>query len=172
MIQLYFNSNGYYIEGEGVEVARSFSPSVDESGRPLIEPLQHLYVVLACALQEVRGCKRSGSDIIVYNDSRIIEDMNSELDADDCVCGEMKSIIRRRVLPHLAGVVLFRKKPASFIEDKVAYGSQTMLQVADRRCLMRMAETMAASIEENARAGKAQRVASLRRAWFGDQHND
>lgn len=169
MISVYFNSNGYYIGGEGVEVARSFSPSVDSSGRPLMEPLQHLYVVLTCALKEIRDGQKGSADIVVYNDSRLIEDMSNETDSPDCVCRELKSIIRRKLLPVMPGTVLFRKKPASYIAEKVQYGKSTMLDVADRRSLMSIAQTMAQSIEENARSDKVAKLDQLKRSWFGER---
>lgn len=170
MISVFFNNEGYYIEGDGIEVARSFSPSMDASGRPIVEPLQHLYVVLACALKELRGCKQA--DIYVFNDSRLIEDMSNTITIDDCVCQEMKSIIRRKLLPDLPGIVLFRKKPANIIQERIMYGKTAMLIGVDRNCLMEMVETIAQSIEENAQAGKAEKVAGLKRAWFGKQSND
>lgn len=173
MISVFFNSEGYYIEGDGVEIARSFSPSMDATGRPIVEPLQHLYVVLACALKELRSCKqKAGTDIYVFNDSRLIEDMSNTIPVDDCVCQEMKLVIRRKLLPDLLGMVFFRKRHASYIQDKIEYGKTTMLVRADRKHLMQMVETLAQSIEENAQAGKAEKVANLKRAWFGKQSND
>jgi hypothetical protein len=154
VISVFFNSEGYYIEGDGVEVARSFS-------------------VLACALKELRGCKqKAGADIYVFNDSRLIEDMSNTVSVEDCVCQEMKSVIRRKLLPDLPGMVLFRKKPAAVVREKIEHGKTTMLAGADRKHLMQMVETLAQSIEENAQARKADKVASLKRAWFGEQSND
>jgi hypothetical protein len=167
VISVFFNSQGYYIEGEGTEIARSFSPSMDSSGRPMMEPLQHLYVVLACALKELRAVKTNGTDIIVYNDSRLVEEMGNEVVVPCCVCSELKLVIRRKLLPDLPGVVFFRKKSAAYIDDKVQYGKQTMLAGVHRRCLMQMVDEMVQSIEENAVASKATQVANLRKAWFG-----
>jgi hypothetical protein len=167
VISVFFNSQGYYIEGEGVEIARSFSPSVDQSGRPMMEPLQHLYVVLACALKELRATDTNGTDIIVYNDSRLIEEMSNEVEIPCCVCNELKLVIRRKLLPDLPGLVLFRKKSASYVNEKVQYGKTTMLASVNRRCLMQMVDTMVSSIEENAVASKATKIAGLKKAWFG-----
>jgi hypothetical protein len=173
VINVFFNSTGYYIEGEGTEIARSFSPSVDGSGRPMMEPLQHLYVVLACALKELRGCKRkAGSDIYIYNDSRLIEEMGNEVQVPDCVCREMKLVIRRKLLPDLPGVVFFRKKSADYIAQQLAHGSNTMLTRVDRKHLMQMVETMASSIEENAQAMKVTKIAKLKSAWFRNKTDD
>ena len=157
MISVYFNSTGYYIEGEGIEIIRSFSPSVDGSGKPVIEPLQHLYVVLACALKELKG-QASAEDIVVYNDSRLIEDMSNETSPIDHVCIEMKSIIRRKLLPEFKGIVFFRKKTADSITRKLNHGQQTMLQPTDRRHLLEIAETMAAEVQEAAKTKQVGKV--------------
>jgi len=98
MIVVYFNETGYYVVGGGIEIAQSCPQALTESGTPIFLALHHTYWMLYRALKELQG-KEMGEDVVVYNDSRIIEEMNGVAEPFDNICDRWQKAIRRKLLP-------------------------------------------------------------------------
>lgn len=129
-MKVYFNSTGYYITGNETEVSMSCSPSLDRTGNRLYTDAQHLYVVLAKALNEIRG--KDTEEITVFNDSRVIDEMNGVVAPLDDFCKEMCLGIRRSLLPELSGNVFFRKHNSHTLEHYVSGGHDAMIKVDNK----------------------------------------
>jgi hypothetical protein len=132
MITVFFNETGYYVVGGGIEIAQSCPPALTESGSPVFLTIHHTYWMLFRALKEIQG-KKSQDDVMVYNDSRIIEEMNGVVEPFDDTCDRWQKAIRRNVLPSIRSCVLFRKKPATFVAENVAHGQHTLIRTLSVR---------------------------------------
>jgi hypothetical protein len=131
MICIYLNGNGYYIKGDGIEVALSCSPNLDENGEPFYPEHCHVYAVLSKALNELRGQDLPG-EIMVYNDSRVIDEMNGGVPPLDDLSGEFRNRIRREIMPDIVGTVFFRKKNTRAIAQEVSRAKSAMVDVPDK----------------------------------------
>lgn len=130
MIGLYFNESGYYVQGSRIEEAWSCSPALTESGTPILPPTHHLCGVLYRALRAVQATQTT-EDIVVYSDSRLIEEINGAATPLDDTHERWLEIYRRRLLPHIRSHVLFRKKPTEFVRKHVEAGHQKMIGSVD-----------------------------------------
>lgn len=156
-VDIYFNQHGYYIVGQGIEVTRSLSPAYHD-GRPIYEDLQHLYLVLICALDELRD-KPLSANVHIYNDSRVIDECNGF----EPLTGWYRAVqeyIHQRVLPGIRSVVFFEKRADRDIEKKIEYGRSTMLMPVDRNKVANLA------MESGHNTG--QQVRNFKRKWLNE----
>lgn len=177
MITIYFNETGYYVIGGGIEIAQSCPPALTESGSPVFHPLHHTYWMLFRALKDVQG-KKTQEDVMVYNDSRIIEEMNGIAEPFDETCGRWQKAIRRNVLPAIRACVLFRKKPSGFIGERVVEGQKTLLSPLSLAERERLAQKYIGQLEiriKRQRATRAQRFReghrseAMKEKWYGNR---
>jgi len=74
------------------------------------------------------------NDIMVYNDSRIIDEINGQIEPLDETCGEWVKTLRQDVIPTVKAVVFFRKKPTNHINSTIASAHGDMLsQMSDEQ---------------------------------------
>jgi hypothetical protein len=104
VIVIEFNNNGYSITGDGIDIKMSCVPN------KFWDPVDQLYVILTKALCQVKNSK---SDIICYNDSRIIDELNGNIIPILDTSQIFYKSITRELLPTIRGVVFFRKRPVS-----------------------------------------------------------
>ena len=70
-------------------------------------------------------------DVVVYNDSRLIEEINGVVIPLDDTHARWLEIIRRRTLPQLRSHVLFRKKSTRFVTQYVEAGQKSLIGSVD-----------------------------------------
>jgi hypothetical protein len=127
MILVHLNKDGYYVTGPGIEITRSCSAS--------LEPLHHIHIVLWYALLEFVG-EEVREEIVIYNDSRIIEDMNGDTQPIDDFCRHVQTKIRQELLPRIGTKVMFKKENLAKINSSIAAAHDNMLRVdIDKRNL-------------------------------------
>ena len=125
MIKVFFNEEGYYISGDDVNIARRCSPALTDKGDPIFQSIHHQYKVLYLALGELTD---TSDDIIVYNQSRIIDELNGTIDPLDSSCKEWVDVLRRNTIPNVRGLIFFRKKN---VDAEVTSGHKKMLNQID-----------------------------------------
>ena len=121
MITVFFNEQGYYITGENVNIARRCSPALTDRGDRVFQPIHHQYKVLFLALKELFN---TSDDIMVYNHSRIIDEINGLIEPLDSTCKKWVEVFRRHTLPQVRALVFFRKK---CVDTEVESAHDTML---------------------------------------------
>lgn len=128
MIVVYFNRNGYYIIGQEIECCRKMSPALDNEGSQIFSESLHLYKVLQTALEEdsLFGLKKR-EEIIVYGDSRIIDELNGGVPPLIDEHSEFKRHLKRNLIPLISGIVFFRKCSTSLLNSMVEKGHDKML---------------------------------------------
>jgi len=166
MLRIFFNEDGYFVSGESVEIAQRCSPALTEKGDRIFQPLHHTYKVLYLALSEVRNLHIK-EDVIVYNDSRIIDEINGNTPPLDNICSEWLNVIRRRAIPNIKSVVFFRKKPSTVITSTIIEAHNAMLEkitnkqrsdLMSRECVLR---SNAVKVTKN------KLLSRFKEAWFG-----
>lgn len=130
MIGIYFNESGYYIQGSRIERAWSCSLAVTETGTPIFSPTHHLCGVLYRVLRELETLQTT-EDIIIYNDSRLIEEINGVVEPLDDTHEQWISVYRKELLPHIRSHVLFRKKSIEFVRQRVEAGQKRLIGSID-----------------------------------------
>jgi hypothetical protein len=160
LIKCFINADGYYISGEDLEIVRKLTP-ITENGKQLLDPLQHLYLVMYSALVDLKGI--TGSQIFVYNDSRIIDDLNGQPTLNEWF-SVVRTMIRQRLLPEINGVVFFRKKPAREIADNIS-GGMNSLCIDDSKRDKRLLKYIDTQIKEYETIFK-RKITNLKRRWF------
>jgi hypothetical protein len=161
MICIYLNSNGYYISGDGMEIALSCSPNVDENGDLFYPEQCHIYIVLSKALNELRGKDLPG-EVMIYNDSRVIDEMNGTVSPLDELSGELRDRIRREVMPEIGGTVFFRKQNTRTIMKKVLHGRDSMIDVVDKSIILK---EIVKQKEETSRSNTLKALDKLKEDW-------
>jgi hypothetical protein len=164
MITVFVNKEGYYVAGEGVEATLKCSPATDERGYPIFHELHHTYKVMFLALREVARKQSIQGDVIVYNDSRIIDELNGSIQPLDEICRKWQLAIRRELVPCIRSLVFFRKKTADFVDTKVATG-KAMLAPADPAILGELAQRIETAQREQARTFKGRVLDRFKRMW-------
>jgi len=167
VIRVFFNEDGFYIAGESVEISRRSSPAVTERGDKIFQPIHHTYKILYNALAEIRAMSIQ-EDVIVYGDSRIIDEVNGYCKPLDETCDQWVKVLRRDILPTVRSVVFFRKKPASQIKDTIGREHARMLPPINTDIARSIAENAAERAEQNYKTKKTQARDKLRKSWFGD----
>jgi len=109
MLLVRFNTNGYYIKGDGVDIIQRCSPASTDRGDNIFQPIHHTYKVLFIALSNLID-KDFNGDAMVYNDTRIIDELNSNIEPLDEVCAAWVKIIKRDIIPRIKPLMFFRKK--------------------------------------------------------------
>jgi len=125
MITVFLAEEGYYITGENVNIARRCSPALTDRGDRIFQPLHHIYKVLHVALKELYN---SSDDIVVYNDTRIIDELNGLITPLDSTCQKWVDTFRRHTLPNVRSLIFFRKKA---VDKEVESAHNTMLAKLD-----------------------------------------
>jgi hypothetical protein len=166
VITVYFNHKGYYITGEGIDIARSCSPALDDSGNPLFDIEHHLYYVAIFALAELKD-REVKEDILVYNDTRIIEELNGMASALNEYSEELALYVKRQLLPLIKGIVLFRKKDPSFINKNVRQGHNTLIGSVDQSLKREKFTELFNKIEAEKEEIKKKQVRKFKDSWFG-----
>lgn len=164
MITIFVNKDGYYVAGEGIEATLKCSPATDECGHPIFHELHHTYKVMFLALKEVARKQNIQGDIMVYNDSRIVDELNGSLPPFDDICRRWQTAIRRELVPCIRSLVFFRKKATELVNTKVAIG-KTLLTDSPT-----IAIELAQKLEQNkVRSLKGRVLDRFKRMWKNEQ---
>lgn len=105
MTEIFLGQTGYYITGAHESIFKCSAPED-------VEDSVFLYQLLYGALCEIRGVD---DQITIYNDSRLIEELNGIVKPLSETSQKWLLFIRRNVLPRTAGRIFFRKKSTEFI---------------------------------------------------------
>jgi len=169
MITVFFNEDGYCVTGEGVEVSRRCFPARTDSGELIFQPLHHSYKVLYLALCEVRDMAVK-EDVMIYNDSRIIDEILRNVEPIDSTCAEWLKTIQRHTIPAIKSVVFFRKKSTAQVAGTISATHGRALVQLDPRTKEQIAnaESKAASARELSRKGRL--LQRLKQSWFKDNN--
>ena len=169
MIRVFFNEDGFYVAGESVEISRRSVPATTERGDKIFQPIHHTYKIVYNALSELRSLGIQ-EDVIVFSDSRIIDEINGYCQPLDEVCDIWVKKLRRDVLPTIRSVVFFRKKPSSFIKETIAREHARMLPPLDANTAREIAANAAKSVLITSQNRRKQARDRLRKSWFGDNN--
>lgn len=173
MAEVYFNQLGYYIVGDEIEIARS-CPPLTRGGETVLTPIQHLYAVLISALHELVATGRLQDDVTVYNDSRLIEDMQGETPLDK-TCSDSRQYLKRDLIPQVPSTVWFRKKSPDWVTGRVESGHKKMIGVVDVRQRDRKAQELVRLLERAQKEARRAKVDRFKRSWLDgprDNAND
>lgn len=151
MIKCYVNEDGFYIIGDGVEVARKLT-------RLMPDTLQHLYAVMYCAMVDLKG--RGKDRVFIYNDSRIIDDLNGKQPLDAWF-ESVRRMMRQRLLPDIGGVVFFSKKSARNVSQAIERGFES-LSVDDTSTNKRLLDEIMTCCGGTAKL----KAKNLKKRWF------
>lgn len=171
MILAFFNSTGYFITGDGVECARRCSPALTPEGDPIFQEIHHTYKVLSLLLGELQSVS-TDADTMIFNDSRIIDELNGVTTPLDETCEQWVNSIKRDFVPAVKSIVFFRKKPTVFVNDKLREAYNSMLDVVsaeDRKNAQRIAEE---AQQKQAKEVKRRAIKRLKDSWFGEQNGN
>lgn len=163
MITVVVSKEGYYINGEGVEAALRCSPALNDCGKPIFHELHHTYKVMFLALQAVARKGAIQGDVIVYNDSRIVDELNGAVPLDE-VCQRWRQTIRREVMPHIRSIVMFRKKAHDFITSRLKSGD-SLLTSQDPAVIQELSARVIRAEAEKSRSFKTRVLDSFKRKW-------
>lgn len=167
MITVFFNGDGYLVTGEGVEAARRCSPALTTRGDLIFQSIHHAYKVLYLALCEVRAMNTM-EDVMIYNDSRIIDEINGVVEPLDSTCGDWLQILKRDVIPTVRSVVFFRKRSASHVNSTVESAHDRMLSKLDSRTRQEIAERESKTRKTQLKTRNKRLVDRLKQSWFGE----
>jgi hypothetical protein len=137
-----------------MEIALSCSPAFEEE-------VHHIYAVIFRALQELRD-KELTEDIIVYNDTRVMDELGGQVFPEDATSREFYFSIRRKLLPSLDSMVFFRKLDAKRIRAKVGHGINTMVNDVSK-------DMVREKIETSIKNRKAKVVQKLKDGWLNNE---
>jgi len=167
MITVYVTKDGYYVAGEGIEAALKCRPATDERGNPIFNEIHHTYKVLFLALKTVARNSGIQGDVMVYNNSRIVDELNGHVPPMDDVCRKWQQTIRRELVPSIRSLVFFRKKNAEFISYKVKSG-EALLTPSDPAMMSELAARADRIATEHSRTFKQRALARFKRMWKND----
>lgn len=165
MIEIFFNKDGYYIRGNSTEASMYCSQALDSRGRPIFQEIHHTYKVLYLALKAIRSNKSLCGDVIVYNDSRIIDEMNGEASYLDEINQAWVRAIRREMISGLRSAIFFRKKPSDFVKSGVELGRSHLITEVSPE----MYASIQASAKEKAVTFKQRALNRFKRIWNDTQ---
>lgn len=168
MITVFVTKDGYYIAGEGIEASFKCSPATDERGCPIFNEIHHTYKVLFLALKEVARKQSIQGDVLVYNDSRIVDELNGQVQPLDDVCRKWQQTIRRELVPAIRSLVFFRKKTAEYIRSQVKAG-EVLLATSDPAKISELAFKLDTITKERARSFKGRAIARFKKMWNNDK---
>jgi hypothetical protein len=124
-----------------------------------------MYGVLERALRNVQNAS-SAENIAVYNDSRVIEEINGNAEPLDDVCRRWCDVIRQQRLPDIKPVVYFRKKSPDFISDNITRGHLALIHSVDRKQRDRSLKAQAISLAKQRTTRQQSAVNRFRQTWF------
>ena len=168
MITVFFNEDGYLVTGESVEAARRCSPATTTKGDRIFQTIHHAYKVLYLALCEVRDMD-SMEDVMIHNDSRIIDEINGLVEPLDETCGEWLQTLKRDVIPTIRSVVFFRKKPMTHVNSTVSSAHDRMLTKLDTRTREEIVARETKARDEQSKVRRRRLVDRLKQSWFGEK---
>lgn len=166
MIRIFFNGDGYFVSGEGVEISRRCSPALTERGDLIFQPIHHQYKILYLALTELRHLHLK-EDVIVYNDSRVIDEVNGHVQPQDTSCTEWLNAIKRHAIPNIKPIVFFRKKSSFDVKAAIDSMHYSMLEKVSDKCLQGLLEKEIKSRAETASKNKRTLLQRFKKNWFG-----
>ena len=103
--------------------------------------------------------------VVVYNDSRLIEEINGVISPLDDTHNKWLEIIRRRILPQLRSHVLFRKKSTIFVTQYVEAGQQTLIGSVDPKARLRAMQKEIERRENVIKERKENVLQRFKRKW-------
>lgn len=168
MITVFVTKEGYYVAGEGIEATLKCSPATDERGFPIFNEIHHTYKVMFLALKEVARKQRISGDVMVYNDSRIVDELNNQLPPLDDVCRRWQQTIRRELVPCIRSLVFFRKKSAEYVDSRIKAG-EALLAPSDPVTLSELASRLDRVERDKARTFKGRVLDRFKRTWNNEQ---
>lgn len=168
MITVFFNESGYCIDGEGVEIARRCSPALTERGDRIFQRSHHMYKVLHLALREFPDIPVQ-EDVMVYNASRIIDELNGRIAPLDDTCQEWLNSIKRDLVPAIKSVVFFRKKPESQVRASIDDAHQDVLGTLTRQERDKLIESRTTDIEKRVSARKQNVLNNFKQNWLNEK---
>lgn len=166
MITVFINSKGYYIKGNGIEIALSCSPKLDSAGQPFYDEHFQLYAILAKALNALRQ-REMLEDVMVYNDTRLIDEMNGVLQPLNSTSAEFRNGIRRQILPEINGTVFFRKKSKHLIDQNVANAKRGLVEVPNK---LKILDRLATTNKESVKTRALNALQKLKENWNGKRN--
>jgi len=169
MIKVFFNEEGFFVAGEGIEIARRCSPALTSEGDRIFPVLHHTYKILYLALNELRKVSVK-DDVMVYGSSRIIDELNGAVDPLDVQHGQWLETINRNVLPSIPAVVFFRKKPGPQVDNEIRVAHDGMIAHVDRRTLELIIQEEQHRQEDRAALARKGKVQRLKDRWFGGKN--
>lgn len=99
--RLEFNNNGFVITGKDIDIKFNCSPN------KFWDPIDQLYIILIKALSEL---KNHQANIICYNDSKIIEELNGSIKTISDTSKILRDTVLRKIIPTMKGFVFFEKR--------------------------------------------------------------
>lgn len=169
MITVFLNEDGYYVTGENVDVTRRCSPALTAHGDRIFQVIHHVYKVLYLALCEVHEMNIQ-DDVMVYNDSRIIDEINGIVEPIDPTCDKWLKILNRRTIPSIKSVVFFRKKPTTRVNEAIADAHDSMLTKLSGQEQQKIADRETKLRDARAKTRNGKVINKLRKSWFGDNN--
>ena len=165
VIKIFFSEKGYYISGEGIEVARWFSPATTERGDRIFQPIHHTYKILSLALIDI--AKRDATeDVIIFNDSRIIDEINGLADPLDETCSKWVTAIRRFLVPNVRSVIFFRKKSSEYINSIINQAHSKLIINLPEADKQKIADIYAEVANRKKTMKKKRLLQRLKDSWF------
>ena len=161
MISVFINNKGYYIKGNGIEIALSCSPKRNDSGELLYDEQYHVYAILAKALNNLRN-QDIKEDIMVYNDTRMIDEMNGMLKPLDDINTSFRDGIRRTILPEINSNVFFRKKSQTMLAQYIDSAQQSMVSVPNK---LKIIDKLIAIKEQAYKSRSIKALRKLKERW-------
>jgi hypothetical protein len=168
MISVFITSKGYYIKGDKIEVALSCSPKLNDSGEPLYDEQYNIYAVLAKALTNLRQQKLT-EDIMVYNDTRMIDEMNGMLQPLNDISMSFRDTIRRIILPNINANVFFRKKSEAVLVQQVESARRNLIEVPNK---LKIINKLIASKEQTYKNRSIRALKTLKKRWKHGKRNE
>jgi len=158
IVNCYFNSRGYYIFGDAIEICGATPVSQYEEQ---YDELQHLYLVMITVLTQLKGLKKS---IYLFNDSRLIDDMNSSAATLGPWYDKIRSLCKRNIIPEILGPVFFKKFNSKFIDDQISLGFKRLC--IDNTEIQEILKAKLAAEEAKHSAALKNKVSNLKKEWF------
>lgn len=109
MTEIFLGTSGYLISGAHESIFKCLKPEGLDSNI-------FLYQLLYGSLTEVRAID---DQITVYNDSRLVEELNGVVKPLTLEAQAWLLFIRRHVIPKTKGRIFFNKRSNEFIEEKM-----------------------------------------------------
>jgi len=162
MADIYLNNTGFYMVGDGIEMAQSCSDD------PLFanDELCHNYMMLAGTLYALRDYDFK-DDITVYNSTRLIDEFQGNVPCDSKTV-EVNRQLRNYILTYIPVSVWFRKKDSKYIDRKVKYGQDTMINIVPEEAKRKAIQALEKQQEEK----KAGVLSGFKKRWLNKKPSE